>query len=491
MAISFNEVPSNLRIPFVAAEFDNSQAQQNPALLSYTGLIIGQKLAAGTGTANAVYSVTNVAQVITLAGRGSMLHQQAEAWFANNKATKLKIGILADNGAGATALGSVTLGGTVTAAGTLQLYLGGKRVQLAVAAGAVAGTLATALAALINATLDLPVTAAVDGSVVEKVNITYRHKGEVGNQYDIRVNYQDGEALPAGQTVTVVQPVGGTSNPVLTTLLAALGDEWFNIIAHPYTDSTSLAAIETELHSRFGPMRMIDGVAFTASNLSHANLGTLGNGRNSQHSSIIATNQSPTPPDAYAAAVAGVVALQGAKDPARPFQTLAIAGVLPPANSARFTNEERNILLFDGISTTKVIPGGVVTIDRLITTYKTNNAGADDVSYLDVTTMLTLMYLRYSFRNRILNKFPRHKLADDTTRFGAGQAIITPKVGKAEAVAWFRDMEQLGLVERYDNFKRDLIVERDTQDVNRLNFLLPPDIINQFIVGAINIQFRL
>ena len=77
----------------------------------------------------------------------------------------------------------------------------------------------------------------------------------------------------------------------------------------------------------------------------------------------------------------------------------------------------------------------------------------EDISYLDVNTPLTLAYLRYDFRNYILRKHPRHKLANDGTRYGAGQAVITPKVGKAEAIARFRVWEEQGLVENIDQFR--------------------------------------
>lgn len=491
MAISFNQVPTNIRVPFVAVEIDNSRATQGLALLPYRGLILGQKTSAGSAADNSLHRVTNADQVIALAGRGSMLHRQAVAWFANNRFTEVYIGVLADNGAGVAAGGSITFGGTVTAAGTLNLYLGGQLVQVAVAAAEAGDDTATNVAAAINAALDLPVTAEVDGTTVEKVNLTYRHKGLVGNSLDIRVNYQDGEELPAGLTVTIVDMASGTTNPTLTTLISALGDTWFHIWTHPYTDATSLSAIETELSRRFGPLTMIDGVAFSASDESHANLGTLGDSRNSPHSCIVATNQSPTPVNEYAAAVAAVAAFYANNDPARPFQTLPLVGVLAPAESAEFTLEERNLLLYDGISTTKVAAGGVVQLERLITTYKTSASGASDVSYLDVTTMLTLLYLRYTFRNRILSRYPRHKLADDGNRFGAGQAVITPKIGKAEACAWFRDLEEIGLVENFEQFKTDLVVERNASDRNRLDFLLPPDLVNQFIVGAAQVQFRL
>lgn len=488
LGIVFTSVPSNLRVPFVAVEFDHTRAQQGAALLPYRGLLIGQKIAAGTAAANTLHRVTSADQVLTLAGRGSMLHRQAIAWFRQNRFTELWIAVLEDDGGGVQATGTVTVTGTATAAGTISLYLGGVRVAVAVASGDVQNATATAIAAAINATLDLPVTAAAATNVV---TVTFRHPGEVGNQYDIRVNYQDGEQTPAGVTLAIVALASGTTNPTLTSLIAALGDSWYQVIAFPYTDATSLTAIENELASRFGAMRMIDGVAFTAKNDTTSGLGTLGDSRNSPHVAIVAAHHSPTPPMEYAAAVAAVAAFYGNADPARPFQTLPLAGIVPPAEADRFTLEERNLLLFDGISTTAVSPGGVVQLERLITTYKTNAAGGADTSYLDVTTMLTLLYLRYSFRVRIQTRYPRHKLANDGTRFGAGQAVITPRLGKAEAIAWFRSMEELGLVENFEQFKSDLIVERNVQDPNRLDFLLPPDLINQLIVGAAQVQFRL
>jgi phage tail sheath gpL-like len=491
MTITFNDVPSNLRVPFVAAEFDASQASQGPALLPYRGLIIGQKTAAGTAAANTLHKVTSVEQVIDKAGRGSILHRQALAWFASNRVTETWIGVLDDNGAGVQATGTITVVGTATAAGTIALYLGGERIPVAVASGDTPTTIGASIAAAINAAADLPVTAAAVAGVV---TLTFRNDGTVGNAYNVRHSYNDGEKLPAGVTsVTVAQLSGGSNDPVLTTLIAAMGDIWFQVWAHPYTDATSLTAIETELRSRNGSMRMIDGLAITSAAGTFSALTTLGNGRNSPHSCIVAqAGITPlTPPMEFAAEVAGIVARYGADDPARPFQTLTMSRAIPPAETDLFDLTERNLLLFDGISTTRVGAGGVVQLDRIITTYQVSASGAADTAYLDATTMLTLLYLRYSWRVRMQTRYPRHKLANDGTRFGAGQAVITPKIGKGESLAWFRQMESLGLVEGFEQFKADLVVERSTTDPNRLNFLLSPDLINQLIVTAAKISFRL
>jgi phage tail sheath gpL-like len=488
MAISFDSVPSALRVPFVAAEFNNSRAQQGPALLPYRALLVGQKTSAGTAAANSLHRVTRASQVLTLAGRGSMLHRMALAYFSTNRATETWIAVLEDNIAGAAATGTITTTGPSTAAGTISLYVGGTLVSVAVANGKSANEVAGLIKDAITADTDLPVTASVADNVV---TVTFRHKGLAGNELNVRANYQDGEALPAGVTLTIVQLANGTTSPALSTLISNLGDNWYHVWAHPYTDSDSLTAIEAELASRFDAMRMIDGVAFTAKEASHSNLSTLGGTRNSPHSCIVACNGSPTPPFEIAAAVLAEAAKAGAADPARPFQTIPLTWVKPPAEADRFTIEERNLLLFDAISTLKVGSGEQVQLERLITTYQTNAAGATDTAYLDVTTMLTLMYLRFSFRAQMLSKYPRHKLASDGARFGAGQAVITPKIGKAEAVLWFRQMEEMGLVENFGQFKADLVVERNATDPNRLDFLLPPDLINQLIVSAASIQFRL
>lgn len=488
--ISFNETPTALRVPFVAVEFDASQASQGPALLAYRTLLIGQKIAAGSAAANSLHRVTSPEQVSELAGRGSMLHRMAIAYFASNRITETWIGVLADDGAGVAATGTVTVTGPATEAGTIALYVGGERVTVGVADGDTATTIATAIAAAINAKADLPVTAT---SALGVVTLTFRHKGLVGNAFNVRHSYRDGEALPEGVAATIVQLSGGTTNPALATLIAELGDSWFHVWVHPFTDATSLAALENELSDRFSSMRMIDAVAITSEAATYANLATLGDGRNSQHSVIVAQPGYPvvTPPMEHAAEVAALVARYGAADPARPFQTLALKHSLPPAEGDIFTLEERNGLLFEGIATTRVGAGDVVQIDRLITTYQENAAGAADTAYLDVNTLLTLMYLRYSFRVRMQTRYPRHKLASDGARLGAGQAVITPKLGKAEAVGWFRQMEELGLVEGFDQFKQDLVVERNVSDPNRLDFLLSPDLINQLVVTAAKVAFRL
>jgi phage tail sheath gpL-like len=489
MTIAFNQIPSNLRIPWVGVEFDASQASQGPAILAFRGLLIGQKTSAGSAAANSLHRVTRADSVIALAGQGSLLHRLAIAWFAENQETETWIGVLSDDNSGVQASGTITVSGPATAAGTIALYLGGERVTVGVASGDANTAIATAIGAAINASGSLAVTATVSNAVV---TVTYRHKGAVGNSYDVRHSYRIGEQLPSGVGLTIVAMASGATNPSLASLIAAMGDTWFHVIAHPYTDATSLSAIEAELASRAGPMRMIDGLAITSASGTHSALTTLGGARNSAWS-IIASQpgESPvTPPAEFAAGCAAVIARAAAADPARPFQTLSVTRALPPAEADLFTSSERNLLLFDGIATSVALPGGAVQVERAITTYQNAPSGDDDTSYLDSNTPLTLMLLRYTWRVRMRKKYPRHKLGNDDARFGPGQLVMTPKLARAEAIAWYQEQMDRGLVENLPAFKAALVVERSQTNPNRLDLLLPPDLINQLMVVATNMQFR-
>ena len=178
-------------------------------------------------------------------------------------------------------------------------------------------------------------------------------------------------------------------------------------------------------------------------------------------------------------------------DPARPLQTLALDGCLPAPKHQRFTRTQCNNLSGVGIATQGVNDDGVPAILRESTTYQKNLYGQGDDAYELVPTLATLSALFRSQRFAITSKYPRHKLADDGTRFGAGQAIVTPKIIKAELIAQYRADEFLGRVENAQAFKQNLIVERDPNDPNRVNVLYPPDLINQLRIFAVLAQFRL
>jgi phage tail sheath gpL-like len=487
MAIPFAEVPNGIRVPFAYVEFNSSNAQQGPSGLNYTALIIAQKNTAAAGAVNTITPINNVQDAINLWGAGSQIAQMVEAFKFSNSFTELKCIALAD-GAGAKATATITLTGTASANGLISMLVGGRAVSQAVTSGQTNTAIATALAATINASANLNVTAAAVSGVV---TLTAKNSGIEGNYNKIYSNFYAGEATPAGITVAVSAFTGGVGSADIAAAITAMGDQWFQVIAHPYTDTANLDKIDAEANSRWSALRQIGGVWYTGSNVSHALLSTLGNGRNGKFTVIGHNYGSPTTPAEYAAERAGVVAFNAANDAARPFQTLPLAFTKAPRPQDRFTVGEKNILLYSGIATIAVDGGGVVRIEGDISTYKTNASSAPDTAYLYTNTTFILMYLQYDFRAYFGRKYPRHKLAGDNANFGAGQPVMTPKLGKAEALNLFRGWEELALVEDYKQFANAIIVERNISDPNRLDFYLAPNLVNGLRVIGAQIAFIL
>lgn len=486
--ISFDTIPSDVRVPLAYIEFNNSRATAGLAQNSYTILVLGQRLAAGSVAQGVPVEVFGAAQAEQYFGRGSMLASMLAALKKANSYTRVVAIGLDDDAAGAQATGTLTFTGAATQAGTLNLYIAGTKVPVGVAIGDDPTAVAASVIAAIAANTQLPVTAAAAAGVV---TLTARHKGEVGNDLDVRVNYYTGEQTPAGLQLAIVAMTGGTSNPDVSTAIAAMGDAWYQAIVMPYTDAANLVALEAELLSRFGGIRQIDGVAYTAFRGTAAATDTFGTGRNSAFVSCMGTSIAPQPPYLWAAVNAAVAAAALAIDPARPLQTLQLVGIMPPQQADQFTFDERNLQLHSGIATHKVDAGGNVLIERQVTMYQKNASDIADTSYLDVNTIATLSYIRYATRARITSKYPRHKLAGDTVKVAAGQAIVTPSVIRAELVGLATELQDAGLIEDLAQFKTDLVVQINANDPNRVDVLSSPNLVNQLRIFAEQIQFIL
>ena len=485
MAISFNQVPANARVPFVYVEIDSDRAGASGT--TFKSLLIGQRLAAGEVAEAVPTPIASAADARRAFGAGSMLEHMAAAFRRQNPLGDLWAVALDDAAGAAKEVRTITVSSAATGAGTIALYISGRRIAVGISGAMTAAQVATAINNAVQAAAaDLPVTSAAAAAVV---TLTARHGG-AATGIDVRANYHPGEALPPGVALTFATSTAGATDPDIDDALDALSDEKFDLIATPYSAAASMAKLEAELTERWGPGRQIDGIGIAAFAGTAAEATTYGNARNSAYASVMGASSSPTPAYEWAAAIAGAAAQSAEIDPARPFQTLQLLGVLPAPIAKRFTFTERNTLLTDGIATHTVDAGDRVRIERLITTWQTKD-GVADTAFLDANTPLTLSFLRADFRARMQTKYPRFKLASDGNRVGPGQKVITPGAARAEAIAWFREMEARGLAEGADQFKQGLVVERNAKDPNRLDFLLPVDIVNQLRVVGAQLSFLL
>lgn len=490
MSISFNQIPINLLTPGQYVEFDNSKAVGGLVNETARILLFAPKLSTGTGKANTPVMVTRSSEGVDVFGLGSIGAAMLESIFEITRTIETWVVPIEDPSAGTAAKGTVTVTGTATESGTISLYVAGKLVQIGVALGDEATDVAEAIETVINAELELPVTASAAEGVV---TVTCRHKGTIGNDIDLRTNYYSSQKDVQGISVVCVSCTGGSGTPDIDDAIAALDEKQYNTMICAWADDTVLAALEAELDKRWGPMYQNDGHLHVGFRGTVGEINTKLGTRNSPHVTVWTAEAGGEPEPVYLkAALAGATCAYYLNiDPARPVQTLVLTGRLPAAESVRFIREERNNILSYGGATTKVDAGGNVVIERAVTTYTQNSSGLTDPSYRDIETMATLSRLRYQVRARISQKFPRHKLCGDETEIPPGQAMVSPKLIKAELVALHKDWVDAGLVEDTEEFKNELIVERNADDVNRVDVLLPPDLVNQFRVFAAKTEFRL
>lgn len=492
MTIGFNNIPASVRVPLFYAEMDASQA--NRATVAKRTLLLGQRLASGTAVAGQPYLVATVDQAIALFGRGSMLARMMAVYRRNDLLGEVWVIPQDEPAAGVAASGTITVTGPATASGTIALYVAGQRLQVGVSAADSASAIATAIAAAVNAAGDLPVTAAAAAAVV---TLTCRWKGLTGNDITVMDSYYGqagGEALPAGVGLAYAAMSGGTAAPVLTDSITAMGDEAYDYIIHPYTDATSLNALALELSStsgRWSYARQLYGHAYSALRGTLSSLVTFGLTRNDEHHTVAGFETDvPAPSWEFAAGYGARNAAFLNVTVSRPTQTGEVLGILPARVGRRFIFAERQSLLNNRIATSYVA-GGVVRVERAISTYGLNTLGLPDDSYLDSETLHQSAEFLRRMRSVITTKYARHSLANSGTPITAGNGVVTPAVLEGELDAEYLRMMDDGLVENFEAWQATRRVERDSGNPNRVNILAAPDYVNQLRIVALLNQFRL
>ncbi|MCG9027405.1 phage tail sheath subtilisin-like domain-containing protein [Laribacter hongkongensis] len=468
--ISFDAIPASIRKPGKYFEFNTRLAVRTLPTNLQTVLCVGQKLASGTHPALKPVQVFTDADAATWFGRGSHAHLMAKAAMTANPYVSLTVLAVEDDDAGLAASGTITVTGPATGSGLLTVVVGTQRVDVAVSNGDAANAVATALKAALDKALDLPVTATVNAAVV---TLTARNKGEAGN--GIRLS---ASSAAAGVTATATAMTGGAADPDLAPALAAVANAGHHIIASPFARQESLLALREHLEFVSGPLEQRGAIGV------FGHPGTLATGTqlaaqiNSGRISGAWYPGSRALPCEIAAGYAAVLASE--EDPARPLNTLEIKGldITDPTDWSGRTEQEA--ALHGGLTPLEVSPGNRVQIVRAVTTYLKDPQGIDDPALLDLTTIRTLDYVRRACRDRISLRFPREKLSERTP----------PKV-RSELLDVLVKLEELEIVEAVEANKAGLIVERDSQDVNRLNARIPTDVVNGLHVFAGRIDLLL
>lgn len=494
----FNTIPGNLVAPIVTFEVSSGGAFENSSRL----LLVGFKNSGATLADNMPTPCPTTAEARRLAGAGSMIDDMVR--IARRNAPAQEIWVVSPAPVGTANVRTLTIGAPPAAGGVGTLMIAGEPVQVTIAAGASANTVATALSAAINAYYNpqneasLPLTATVATNVV---TVTARSVGAHGAEVDIDVPALAGGNAFSG-IITQATTTAGSGTPDLSTALAALGDDPFDWVVSAFADDTNitrLKALLDDVSGRWAWNRQIYGHAFYAKVDSVANLTTHGLAQDNRHLTVIpviAGGGAAQPSWQWAAAFAARVApwlSDGSTGNVSRNQTgLTVAGIASPRDRTKWMDyATRDAFLRSGLSAWKVAIDGSLAVDKLITTARTT-LGVTDTTFRDLQKVGQLMYALRKFRAQLVYEHGQKAIADDNP--GNSPAISTILDIKATFLHAYAEMVATGVLENDVAAAAQIVVRRNADNANRVDILAPLDMVNPLDIIAANArvysQFR-
>ena len=413
-----------------------------------------------------LYQITSPEDAGDKFGFGFQAHRLAKWAYAGSEGVETWVLPVKFDVAGAQATGTLTFVGTITAAGTLHLYISGDYVPVTLAVGDDATAMATKTVAAVTANADLPVTA---GNALGVVTFTAKDEGAETNNISLNLNLFLDQELPDGiTTATIVAMSGGAGVMDLDSALDALGtgddanEKFFTELIHGNGDATTgLDSVST--YNGIGndfvgcwaktvhrPFRSITGDV-TAGSTGLTDAKALGNGRKLDRTNgQICVPGSPNHPSELAALTLGIMAKVNQNRAAEHMVGKVLPGIIPGALADRWTNEydNRNDALKAGVSPT-IVEDGAVKLQNVATFYHpdnvpvANNGYRSQVSISKLQNILYNQWLNFSqekwLGNALVGSVANVSNSNDRQKAKDRQAVIGDLVALAtqyESKAW-------------------------------------------------------
>ena len=338
----------------------------------------------------------------SLYGFGFMIHRICVQLFKSASSVEIYAQPQAEASGGGKAEGSIKIDTAADSAGTFYFYIAGISVPVNIASTDTAAEIAAAIITAVNANSLLPVTALVDGTTAEKVNITAKSQGEYwGNNITIDTNIYNEEDIGA-LSYTIADMASGSGTPDITDALDALGtgtaqnsDNYTDVI-HGYGPVTAVLdkiqtynGIADSIVGNFNdtvhkPFRSVNSDV-VAGSAGLSALITFGNARKEtdRTSGTIPVPGSASHPVEIASLAIGYMANKNNQQAELSYRGIILDGIHPGSMADRWTNQYatgRDAAAQAGISCT-VVDGGIVKMQNALTYYHPASIPVNSNSY--------------------------------------------------------------------------------------------------------------
>lgn len=457
-------VSPGLRAPATFHSFTYSFAKQPLTNLPLRMAIVGAKTATGTGTANAIYPVTDVASsdaIMGLQSEGAIMVRKAiETANRLGFGPQLYMVPLVELSGGTAAVNTITLVGSATADGPFSWSVAGRVFTIGVRSGDNVTTQASAMVKAMQANLEnLPVIPTSSSGVT---TLTHPTKGVNGN--DIKISIL--QTVP-GTVPTVAVGTAGAGAMEQQPALDALAALPFDIIAlanHASADITEIVAdiaarwSYTEKHWRYYSIGEM-GTIGTATTLATA----------ANHQAVlIASCEGCTSTAGEMSSALGVAAFSRSR-PNASYNGMVLPLGPPPAATV-YTPTERETAIAAGLTpligkvdvSSGTVADGVVMIVRMITTRTTNTTTSGTVPFLvvsDLAVSRTGIYIAQQIDVAYGARFSNDANPDGVLLTDDTEGQVEDMIEKV-----LRDSQDKSILKNVDQDVQNLKVEIDVGD---------------------------
>ncbi len=364
-----------------------------------------------------------------------------------------------------------------SSSGTISLYVGGQRIPVTIASGTAAVDIQVAITAAINAALNLPVEALVDGAEEDQTNVTAKYKGLISNDILLGVNLTEAEkdASPGGVSFTLTALTSGAGTPTITDALNLMGDDWYTYIVNTFgTDSTTLAAFATENEdNKWDTLVNKFFKAFYGSVDSLATITAITDALTlDKTNGVITSPGGQMLPLELAALAVGGMAARNQDNPAQPYTGLLLDGLIPSSEitgsdgAPQWTYAQRDSAVKAGTGTT-IVEDGVIKLEDIVMHY--HKEGEDPPAYRWAVDIAKLAEWAYNVNLVFTGDNWRGKILVDDTDIVVNPDARRPKDAVAEIFKLADAASFAALITRPGFTKENTAASIDVANPNRLN----------------------
>jgi phage tail sheath gpL-like len=461
-----NTLSVQYKVPGVYSFFDLVSQAAGFVPVGDKVILLAQHTSAGLCTSNVPEQIFDIPTCRTRFGSHSMAYQVARAFLRANPKANVWVMPIADPGAGVATIETITITVGTIVDGAYTLYIGAEKIEIAIVAADTPTTIATRLAAAINANLEQPFTAT---SAIGVVTITCVNKG-LHSTY-VRI---ENTVFPSGVTTVIATTTPGSGAADLDAvsgILAILYPADYTIYVNPYLDvgaSSNMSAMKTHIDDLsdgdeqrgciqvFGYTDKVDNLAaFNSLTSTYNHYRTFGfylSGIRSTYYEL-------------GAACAAVICTQP-----RPGDTIddyIVPGIDVPEVVDRLLETQKNAIILNGGSPLHSL-NEQAAIVMARSTYISNAGGGYVDKLTDLTVPRALDWLRIQINNMERNNYKNAKNSA-TTRENLQDSVY--------AVLKKAETEEFEVTQNVDANRDGIVATPSSSVAGRCNVDIPADIV--------------